>query len=77
MTMYGVNEIIEIGFDPVRFCRIKPDAIRCDYYDMLDGKQEIMKKENFLPDFPWASEFYCRSREELNNLLASNPLFEN
>lgn len=77
LITYAAQEVMEAGLEPVRFCRINTDAIQCDYYDMLDGKAELLGKEKFLPEYAWASDFYCQSRAEFNRLMTENPLFGN
>lgn len=64
LSELGIEDILTISHSPVRSCKINLDTVECDYYDMLDGKIEKIKKDDFLPTYPWAADYFL------------NPFFE-
>lgn len=65
LEVFQMSEIICKDTATVRFCRIKRDAIACDYYDMLDGKLPFGDEKDFLPEYEWAKAFYWHGWHEL------------
>lgn len=58
LSELGIEDILIISnYSPVRNCKINVSVIECDYYDMLNGKIKRIKKEDFLPMYPWAADY--------------------
>ena len=58
LSELGIEDILTISHSPIRSCKINVSVIECDYYDMLNGKIKRIKKEDFLPMYPWADDFF-------------------
>lgn len=61
----GLSEILYSGTRNVRFCRIIQDAFICDYFEMLNGRRPMGTNEDFLPEYEWAKNFYCKDWNSL------------
>lgn len=66
----GIEDMIEKGMEPVRYCFIKPEMLRCDYYDLLDTEDIASMKHRFLPQYGWAQSLFFETTEELDNFWA-------
>lgn len=71
MRKNNIAEVICTGQNRVRFCKIIPENIECDYYQALDSGTVFEKEKWFLPQYPWARKLHASSWEYIDEVWKS------
>ena len=74
LERFGISDLIICSCSGIRSCRLDRDAVCCDYYEMLDGKQPFGNEKDFLPEYEWAKGFYQKDWSSLHDYCNSLKL---
>lgn len=64
---FDITDLLLCSSNGMRSCRLNLNVVRCDYYEMLDGKQPFGNETEFLPEYEWAKGFYQKDWSSLHD----------